>query len=135
MISAAFFWQPISLTSLRPQNRFGLQGHCRPRIADDLDLAPLSPVRRLSWQTFYGHTNAVNHVCCSLKGDMVSCETYRFDTGYLLSSWEYRQSKTCIPTHHLNGQVAAPVSNGRLELSDFPGPSARKMYLYDITNQ
>lgn len=23
-------------------------------------------------QTFYGHTNAVNHVCCSLRGDMVS---------------------------------------------------------------
>lgn len=22
-------------------------------------------------QTFYGHTNAVNHVCCSLRGDMV----------------------------------------------------------------
>lgn len=29
------------------------------------------PRRRLPSQTFYGHTNAVNHVCCSLKGDMV----------------------------------------------------------------
>lgn len=27
-------------------------------------------------QTFYGHTNAVNHVCCSLKGDMVSSKGF-----------------------------------------------------------
>ncbi|CAM9952817.1 unnamed protein product, partial [Choristocarpus tenellus] len=40
----------------------------------------------LQLQTFYGHTNAINHVCSTLKGDMVaSC-----DADGMVKLWDVR---------------------------------------------